>query len=43
MDHRTMGAYCKNHCTDFMVKWKGMPYSEATWVRDVIYGNLKMC
>ena len=35
LDHRTMGHSRKNRRTDFLVQWKGISETEASWERDV--------
>ncbi|RVW58097.1 hypothetical protein CK203_114325 [Vitis vinifera] len=36
LDHRTMGhSRKKNRRTDFLVQWKGVSETEASWKRDV--------
>ncbi|RVW72817.1 Transposon Ty3-I Gag-Pol polyprotein [Vitis vinifera] len=35
LDHRTIGHSRKNRRTDFLVQWKGISETEASWERDV--------
>ncbi|RVW94101.1 hypothetical protein CK203_038220 [Vitis vinifera] len=35
LDHRTMGHSRKNRQTDFLVQWKGISETEASWERNV--------
>ena len=35
LDHRIMGHSRKNQRTDFLVQWKGISETEASWERDV--------
>ncbi|WJZ88039.1 hypothetical protein VitviT2T_007372 [Vitis vinifera] len=35
LDHRTMGHSRKNRRTDFLVQWKGISETEASWERYV--------
>ncbi|RVW29571.1 hypothetical protein CK203_077441 [Vitis vinifera] len=35
LDHRTMGHSKKNWRIDFLVQWKGISETEASWERDI--------